>query len=384
MDRETAYLVLNLVPGIGPLRLRQLLAAFDTPERVLETPQRALAEVPGMGQKLAELVSHWHDHVDLEKERQLIERGGVRIVTLEDPHYPPLLREIHDPPLCLYVRGDPAVLDRTRGSVAIVGSRRTTRYGVRMAENLARAAAFAGCPVVSGLARGIDTVAHQTVVDAGGCTIAVLGSGLGRIYPQENVELARAIVEQDGVLVSEFPMFYRPDKRSFPMRNRIISGMTRGTIVVEAGHRSGSLITATLAAEQGRQVFAVPGPADAPQSRGCNALIREGASLIETFEDVLADFSPDIEPGGSPFGERAAKAHGEIPPVRALDLNLSELELRILTFLDDGECTIDALIASLGEPASAVLSTLMALEIRHLVRQLPGRRVVKSGPEVIA
>ncbi len=193
------------------------------------------------------------------KELKLVERAGVTVITLEDPGYPEVLKEIYDPSLCLYVRGKIGVLNdgTLKRSLAVVGSRRTTRYGVVTTENLTLSAVNAGLAIVSGLARGIDTIAHRVAVQSGGCTIAVLGGGLGYIYPQENLSLARAITD-NGLLMSEQPMLFKVDKRSFPMRNRIISGLTRGTIVIEAGAHSGALITAQQALEQGRLVFAVP------------------------------------------------------------------------------------------------------------------------------
>ena len=202
MDRRTAYIILNLLPGVGPLRVHQLLTLLGSPEAILATSAGALAGVPGIGGKLADTLSGWRRRCDPDKELELTERAGVTLITREDDAYPALLREIHDPPLCLYVRGDCSALSRLRGGIAMVGSRRTTLYGVSMAETLAAAAAYAGWAVVSGLARGIDTVVHESVLNAGGCTVAVIGSGLGRIYPQENIGLARRIAESGGAVVS--------------------------------------------------------------------------------------------------------------------------------------------------------------------------------------
>ncbi len=377
LDNAEAYLILNLLSGIGPLRVNQLLSFFGEARLILTASHAQLARVPGIGERFAEILCNWHMHCEPDKERELVERGGAVIVTREDAEYPPLLREIHDPPLCLYVRGNVKALENSQAAIAIVGSRRTTRYGIRVAENLASAAALAGWTVISGLARGIDTVAHQSVLRVEGCTIAVLGSGLGQIYPQENVELARRIMEDGGAVISEFPMLFRPEKRTFPMRNRIISGMTRGCIVVEAGHRSGSLITAAQALEQNRQVFAVPGPIDSPMSRGCHSLIKDGAKLVENFGDVLEEFVQ--LPGFSRSGTTVAnkdenpKSEGELAYA---DLQLSELERKVLIFLGDGETVIDEMIAAFDEPASKVLGALVNLEMRRLVRQLPGKRVV--------
>jgi DNA processing protein len=262
----------------------------------------------------------------------------------------------------------------------MVGSRHTTPYGVKMAEHLAMGAAYAGWPVVSGLARGIDTVVHEAVLRANGCTVAILGSGLGQIYPQENVALARRMAEQGGALVSEFPMEFHPDKRTFPMRNRIISGMTLGTLVVEAGATSGSLITATQAADQGRQVFAVPGRVDSPQSRGCHALIKDGAKLVETFDDIAEEFAR--LPGMLPTPPAAAPSSAGTQAAASSSttgLELSPLETTLLSLLGTADMAIDDLVGAAEAPAAEVLSALLRLEMRRLVRQLPGRRVVRAG-----
>jgi DNA processing protein len=366
--------VLNALPGIGPMRVAHLLACLGEPAAVLAASEARLARIPGIGATLATVIHHWAEHFDLAAELALVERAGVSLLTRDDAEYPPLLREIHDPPLCLYVRGDRAVLGRTRNALAIVGSRHTTPYGMSMAQTLAAAAALAGWTVVSGLARGIDTAAHRAVVELGACTVAVLGSGLARLYPQENVDLARRIVETGGILCSEFPMRSAPDKRGFPMRNRIIAGMTLGTLVVEAGTQSGSLITANAALEQGRQVFAVPGRVDSPQSRGCHALIKDGAKLVETFADVLSEFSGQLPLAAAP---PACTAAADAPAAAAAGVAaLSPLEQVITERLaQDGESAIDDLIVRTGEPAARVLGALVTLEMRHLVSQLPGRRV---------
>ncbi len=380
MDRRRAYMILNLLPGIGPMRVAQLLSLFPSPEAVLAAPFAELARVPGIGGKLAEVIAGWKSLCDIERELAMVEQAGVTVLTRDDPDYPPLLAEIHDPPLCLYVRGNPAAVARTRGGIAVVGSRRTTSYGVAMAERLATAAAVAGWPVVSGLARGIDAVAHRAALEAGGTTVGVLACGLAYVYPRENLELARRIVAEGGALVGEFPMQSRPDKRNFPMRNRIISGLTRGTIVVEAGFQSGSLITAGTALEQGRQVFAVPGRADSPQSRGCHALIRDGARLVESFQDVAEEFGglPGLDLAAE--SARGAAALRKPPPVSGL----TDLERKLLSLLDTNETAIDSLIVAAGEPPAQVLSTLLLLEMKRLVKQLPGRRVARCGGEFVA
>ncbi|MCK5802842.1 MAG: DNA-processing protein DprA [Lentisphaeria bacterium] len=383
MERVEAWVVLNMLPGIGPLRARQLLTACGSPQAILEASSSKLVRVPGMGAHLADVVSQWRVHCDLEKEMSMVEQAGVALLTQDDDDYPELLARIYDPPLCLYVRGDRSVLPTLRGAVAIVGSRRTTQYGVQMARRLATAAAYAGWPVVSGLARGIDTVAHEAVLQADGRTVSVLGSGLGRVYPQENVDLARRMAASRGAVVSEFPMMSRPDKHTFPMRNRIISGMTRGTIVVEAGVKSGSLITASQALEQNRQVFAVPGRVDSPQSRGCHMLIKDGAALVEGFEDILEEFASLPGLGVRPYSAPSVEPACGDGQSEAGDLQLPELEQSIYALVDQNEMGIDDIVTALEEPPSKVLSSLLMLEMRHLVRQLPGRRVVRRQNDMV-
>ncbi len=387
MDNRTACLILNLLPGIGPVRVRQLVSVFGEPAALFRAGRDELARVHGIGPNLADVLCNWREQCDPDAELKLIAQAGVELVTSEDAGYPAPLKELHDPPLCLYLRGNPEALTGLQAAIAVVGSRRTSSYGVRMAENLAAAAAMAGWTVVSGLARGIDTAAHAATVDAGGRTIAVLGSGLAHIYPQDNLGLARRIVEGGGALVSEFPMRFPPDKRTFPMRNRIIAGLSRGTLVVEAGDKSGALLTASAALDLGRPVFAVPGRVDTPQSRGCHALIRDGAVLTESFADVLDEFvllpglTRNIPAAGA--GKKSV-SYDTIAEKAAENLHLSDAERKILAFLTAGEAAIDDLLAGLQEPAPAVLGALVTLEMRRLVRQLPGKRVVRLKPGSVA
>ncbi len=378
MDNREAYITLNLLPGIGPVRVAQLLQFFGDPVSILRASKKDLSRLPGIGERLGSVIHNWQDHCDPEAEFEQVERAGVRVVTREDAAYPELLRQIHDPPLVLYVRGHPEAL-KSLNSIAIVGTRRPTTYGLRMAETLSIAAVAAGWTVVSGLALGIDTAAHEAVTRHDGRTLAVLGSGLGRIYPQQNLPLARKICEK-GALISELPLQTPPDRRTFPMRNRIVSGLSAGTVVVEAGTRSGALITASQALEQGRQVFAVPGRADSPQARGCHALIKDGARLVESFADVLDEFSgfgarlrPVSVPETSPPPERETPGAG---------LQLSGLERKLVELIADGEEEIDSLIVQAGEPAAKVLGALVMLEIQRLVKQLPGKRVVLRADEI--
>lgn len=367
-DRE-AYIILNLLSGIGPIRVQALCSYFGSSSGVLKASVKELNSVPGIGPSLAEGIASW-DNIDYESEMAIAERAGVKIITRNDPEYPSQLAELNDAPLCLYVRGTLPQEDEL--VLAIVGSRRITNYGRRMAEHLAASAVYAGWTISSGLAYGIDAVAHKAAIDAGGKTIAVLGGGLARIFPQDHIPLAKEIIK-NGAVISEFPMEFSPNRRSFPMRNRIISGLSRGTLVVEAGQRSGALITANFALEQGKLVFAVPGCADNPQARGCNSLIKQGAKLTESFDDILDEFEflPGFERKELHRGVEADKTFEEN---NRKSLSLSEEENKIMDILSQGEQSADSLAIETGLNAGKLLVLLMKMEMKKLIVQLPGKR----------
>ena len=375
MEHRQALMILNMLPGVGPGKKRRLEAAFGSVEAAMSADIAELSRVPGIGENLAKVICRWWEHCNPEEEVRLLRQSGVYLVMEDDDVYPPLLKQIHDPPICLYVRGNPQALRMSERSLAIVGSRNCTGYGSRMAGKIAMEAAACGWPVISGLARGIDTFAHNGALNGGGCTVAVIGCGLSSIYPRENLPLAMRMAESGGAVVSEFPMRYQADRRSFPMRNRIISGIATGTLVVEAGIRSGSLITAAQALDQGRTVFAVPGPADSYSSQGCNALIRDGAVLTTCFQDVVEEFS------GLPGLKRSGEApEGKPPiPVQRKDIRLQGLELKLWKLIEAGEDGIDELVEASGDEPACVTAALLTLELKRLIRQLPGRRI-----EVIA
>ncbi len=365
MNSREAYIALNLIAGIGPVRVRALLDQLGSPEAILSAARAELARVEGITSEVAGNISRWRETVDLAGELTKIEKAGVRVVTADDPDYPKNLREIHDPPLVLYVKG--TLTDRDAVSVGIVGSRRTTLYGQEMARKLAFQLARVGVTVVSGLARGIDTHAHQGALQAKGRTVAVLGCGVDVVYPAENKKLYEQIIEQGGVVVSEFPMGMKPDRQSFPMRNRIVSGWSLGVVVVEANLKSGALITAKFAGEQGRQVFAVPGRADSPLSKGSNRLIKDGAKLTEDVDDILSEFEYLLPP---------AKKE---PATTAPKLVVSETEQKVLAALGDQETTVDEVIQRSGLTSACVSATLLTLEMKRLVRQFPGRLYARRG-----
>jgi len=375
-DRE-AYIILNLLSGIGPARASSLAALCGSPAAIFEHTAEDLARIRGVSDSLAAKILAWQDFVDPEEEFRIAERSGVDIVTPADERYPRQLREIHDAPLCLYVRG--SIPEETEArSIAMVGTRNASRYGASMARHLAESAAYSGWVTVSGLAVGIDTIVHRATLDAGGKTVAVLGGGLARFHPQENIPLARAIVENGGAVITEFPMTFSPSRHSFPMRNRIISGLSLGTLVIEAGLSSGSLITAAHALEQGKRVFAVPGEADASGSNGCNALIRKGATLVENFEHILEDFEflPGFDPNSDnlalhddsgEYGDAADPAAG-LPP----DESLSETDRKILDILRaEGPLSTEQIALKTELPPPDVMSALIALEILRRIRKDP-------------
>lgn len=366
-DRE-ACIILNMVSGIGSTRLEALSSAFGSPAKVLQAAKRDLTSVAGIGPSLAEKVASWESNVEFEKEMQLVDKAGVKLITKVDDEYPDILKEIHDPPLCLYVRGQ--LPDLNSYSLAIVGSRRISIYGRSMAKHLAESASFAGWTVVSGLAFGVDAIAHKATLDAGGKTVAVLGGGLSRIYPQENIPLARDIIN-NGALISEFPMGFTPNRRSFPMRNRIISGLCRGTLIIEAGTNSGSLITADFALEQGRLVFAVPGQADNPQARGCNKLIKTGAKLTESFEDIVEEF--EFLPGMRV--NKTETRHEDVSREKsAPKASLSDDETIIAEVLSREPTSVDVISSATGIPIGKLLSILMRLEMKKIITQHPGQK----------
>ncbi|HET7238178.1 MAG TPA: DNA-processing protein DprA [Terrimicrobiaceae bacterium] len=359
MTQTEAFVALNMLPRIGPVRVRKLLEVFGSPQAIFEAKPRDLRHVQGIGPEVAESVASWQATCDLASELERARTFGAGIISQADPAYPTLLKEIHDPPIVLYVWGEL----RDPHAIGIVGTRKPSHYAAECTKKLAYQLAYAGITVVSGLARGVDTAAHQAALAAKGRTIAVLGSGLEALYPPENRELAERI-SGSGAVVTEFPMTTVADRQTFPMRNRIISGVSAGLLVVEAGAASGALISATQAADQGRSIYAVPGRIDHPGAIGSNRLIQQGAKLVASAQDILDDF-------GLLFPETPNLAR----PVT--ELNLTPAERSVHESIGDEETPIDTIIAKCGLPTHEVSSTLLALEMRKLVKQLPGSRFVK-------
>jgi DNA processing protein len=362
-DELLDYLHLSLTTGIGPRLRTQLLECFGTPAAVLDAPPVALREVPGIGPELARRLAVAREESGAEDEIAFCDQQQIKILTQRCPDYPRGLQEIPDPPGVLFVKGELRPQDAL--AVSIVGSRHATSYGLAQAERLGGALARAGLTVISGLARGIDGAAHRGALAAGGRTIGVLGSGVSNIYPPEHVELAAQVVAA-GVLISESPPRSPPLAGAFPQRNRIITGMSLGVIVVEASLNSGALISARHAMEQGREVFAVPGRIDSRMSKGCHRLIRDGVKLVESIDDVLEELGPLVAP--------TADANGETVHHPA-ELALNELEREVLAAIPTEAVTVDAVLRSVKLTPPQVLATLNVLEMRRLIRRLSGNLV---------
>ena len=396
MTHTEACLAINLIPKVGPVRLRKLLSVFAEAPDILQAPADRLAAVDGISLEIARRIAAWENEVDLGGELTRMREAGVHVLTARSEQYPAPLRTIHDPPIVLYVWGELTLRDGQ--GVGVVGSRKTSFYGVETAKKLSYQLAYAGFTLFSGLARGIDTAAHQGALAAKGRTVGVLGCGLSQIYPPENFALAERIADGNGAIISEFPMSVTPDRQTFPMRNRIISGSTLGLLVVEAGLNSGALISAGLAAEQGRTVFAVPGPIDRDTSQGSNRLIQQGAKLVMDSNDIVEELSAlpgFISPTSLEAAPRDARSSGTPPPelpreaappaapaemkadTRAAMLKPDESAVYEAVGRD--ETPIDQIILKCGLPTPVVSSTLFALELKKLVRQLPGKHYVRLG-----
>ncbi len=356
---------LCLIPGVGPTIRKRLLERFGTARAVLAAAPSDLRGVQGVGEKLTHTIVGADHQIDVEAEIALCRQHGIDILTETDAAYPRALREIHDPPGVLFVRGEMKPDDAL--AIAIVGTRHGTQYGLRQAERLAGGLARAGLTVISGLARGIDAAAHRGALAAGGRTLAVLASGVLNIYPPEHDKLAEEVAAH-GALVSESPPGGEPLAGMFPQRNRLISGLSLGVVVVEAPERSGALITARHAMEQGREVFAVPGNVDSRASRGCHQLIRDGAKLVESADDVLEELGPLVE--------AAPREDGQVIHHPA-ELLLNELEQQVLAAIHGEATPIDQIVADTGLPVSQVLSTISVLEMRRLIRRLSGTTVIR-------
>lgn len=363
MNDLRAWLTLNAIPGIGPARFRSLLGRFDSPERVLQAKAKDLLSVPGIDERLAQTIGLNQDHQFVENQLELIERYNVQVVTYKNPAYPGNLKETYDAPPILFLRG--GFSERDKYAVAIVGSRTPSDYGRLVAERLGRELAEKGITIVSGMARGIDTIGHRSCLAGGGRTIAVLGCGVDVIYPAENRKLMERIIES-GAVVSEFPMGAKPEAPHFPRRNRIISGLSLGVVVVEAGEKSGALFTAEFALNQNREVFAVPGQVTSMRSRGTNRLIKEGAKLVTSVADVLEELAPSVD--------RAFAPEMSVMP----EIRLSDEERKIYETLSETPVHIDTIAKQTHFSTSRALTLLLSMELNGAVKQLSGKMFVRS------
>lgn len=367
MNNLDALLILNAIPGLGPKRIRALIEHFGSAEKVLSVSQEDLLNTGDLPEHAVLNLVHFSRDQFLGHEYDLLKSRGISVVTMDDQRYPQHLREISTGPVLLYVKGKSEVLKEP--AIAIVGSRRASLYGLGVARRFAVELCEAGLSVISGLARGIDTAAHQGALQAQGVTIAVLGCGLDHMYPAENEDLAERIA-QDGAIISEFPMETLPVSFNFPRRNRIISGLSHGVVVVEAALKSGALITSDFALEQGREVYAVPGQLGEPASQGANRLIQQGAKLVLSSDDILEDLAPVLK-------EFRPKKQEPDQDVRT-DNTLSVEEQNMCQSFNDEPVHIDELADKAGLSVSQAALTLFKLELKRLVRQLPGQKFEKT------
>jgi len=366
LDPDAKSLVtLSLLPGLGPRTLTSLLERFETAANALAADGAELAKVPGIGPKLIHVIRTASHHVCPEAIEQWCSDNDVEMVLRGRDQYPVMLDDLVDAPPLLFVRGQVVPADQL--AVAIVGTRHATSYGLKQARHLAYLLARSGVTVVSGMARGIDAAAHEGAIDGGGRTVAFLGGGLGEIYPSEHKPLAAAIAA-DGAVISEYAPRAKPRGGMFPQRNRLIAAMSLATLVVEAPDRSGALITARLAMEQNRDVMALPGPVTSRASRGCNQLIRDGAKLVQTVDDILEEIGPLPSPVSTDGGAELRSGS---------ELTLNEVEQQVLAAIGTESTLIDQVIAASGLPAQRVIAVISVLEMRRLVRRLSGQYVAR-------
>ncbi len=365
MTELEAKILLNLIPDITSIRFKKLLDYFKTAEEVFRASPQELERVCGLNNQAIKKINSIDKDNILKKELELIEKQNIRVLSIDDSDYPVLLREIHDPAPILYVKGN---LEKDSLKIAIVGSRQASMYGLKMAEKFAYELASYGITIVSGMARGIDSAAHRGALKAKGRTIAVLGSGLSCIYPPENKGLFEQI-SNSGAVISEFPMLTKPLSYNFPRRNRIISGLSLGVLVVEAAKRSGALITVSCALEQGREVFVIPGKADSPTSFGTNQLIKEGAKLVDDASEIIQELNLNLSTNLKTFHKQDLN----------LNINLDDKERKVLDSVSDEPVVFEKILENTGLATPELLSCLTRLELRGIVNQLPGKRFIKKN-----
>jgi DNA processing protein len=364
MDDRFAYIILNMIEGLGPVSVRRLIDTLGSPKAILEADRETLMEARGVGEKLALKIIAQRDSIDAGEEVDRAAGIGARIITPLDDEYPEVLKAIHNPPLALYIRGQ--FLPEDAKALGIVGSRSTSHYGLSAADRLSYQLGQTGFTVISGLARGTDTAAHNGALKSSGRTIAVLGGALDCLYPPENAELADRIAKQ-GAVVSEYPMGRQADRMTFPYRNRIISGLSMGVLLVESAVKGGSMHTAEAAMDQGRTVFALPGRIDTPGARGPHLLIKNGAKLVESLDDILEEYEFLIPPSELEAPETEIAARPDVP--------MTQQETAIVEALWQEPKDIDSLGRELGLKSQELSGVLLGLEMKRVIKTLPGRMV---------
>jgi DNA processing protein len=362
-ENRVDWLALHLVPGLGNMAFKKLLDHFGDPAQVFRAKLGDLSEVEGLRTQVARRIVDREFSVDPQGVLRDLEKHGARMVIFSDAAYPDPLREIHDPPMVLYIKG--AAIPTKATFVAVVGSRNSTPYGVKTAENLAQGLARRGLGIVSGLARGIDSAAHWGCIEGRGFSVGVLGTGIDGVYPLSNKKLFDVMVEK-GAVITEFPLKTPPEPKNFPIRNRLISGLSRGVIVVEATMKSGSLITASVALEQGREVFSVPGSVHSFKSKGCHFLIKQGAKLVENADDVLDEL-------GLNYSYTSKKDSYSEPPLPPMEDN----EKKVYDLIEDYPLHIDDIVRKGNMEPGAASAVLMRMELKGIIRQLPGKLFVR-------
>ena len=373
MSSEIKYwLGLGQVKGVGNVTYKTLIDEFHDPETVFEAPLKRLEEIPGIGKKTAANIKNFKEWDWVEKEIGLIEKQDIVFLTLRHSDFPNSRLSIPNPPPYLYVKG--TIYKKDENAIAVVGTRVPTQYGISAAEGISRELAGSGITIVSGMARGIDAAAHRGALAANGRTIAVLGSGIDVIYPSDNKKLYEQIIS-NGAVVSEFPIGMSPLAENFPQRNRIISGLVKGVLVVEASEKSGSLITAGLALDYGRDVFALPGNITSFKSKGANKLIKQGAKLVEDARDILEELSIS----GTGMTGAGLKPVPAVPDsLRKIQADLSSEEEKIMSLLDEPSF-IDTIIQRSGLPAQKISALLLNMELKGLVQQQAGKQFIRRG-----
>lgn len=373
MTEKEALIAINTVSGIGSIKLKRLFDHFGSAKGIFLSSKQDLVRISGISGQIAEDILKASCGKDLKEEELLIKKHNVNIVSILDDDYPENLKNIPDPPPVLYVKG--RILPQDDLSIAIVGSRRASYYGLSTAEDFAQKLGGFGITIVSGMARGIDSAAHRGALKVKSRTIAVLGSGLANIYPPENKNLFEEISES-GAAISEFPMKTKPLAYNFPRRNRIISGLSLGVVVVEASRNSGALITVDNALEQSREVFAVPGKVDSANSFGTNSLIKQGAKLVSSLEDIVEELKPYFKNRIKEIKDNKPKRNEPRP---LADLDLSNKETKLYDVISNTPKHIDEIVTEAGLNIDSTLSMLINMELRHIVRQLPGKLFVREN-----